>query len=74
MLMLILMLANSAKRSVAVAFSAPAQQFGLSQSDAGSGLAKRLPARVNQFTPNGEVPNDVNDMISQLLTGLSQKT
>lgn len=51
-----------------------AQQFGLSQADAGSGLAKLLPELVNHFTPNGEVPNEANDMISQLLAGLNQKT
>lgn len=51
-----------------------AQQFGLSPADAGSGLAKLLPELVDRFTPNGEVPTDANDMISQLLAGLSQKT
>ena len=51
-----------------------AQKFGLSQADAGAGLAKLLPELVNQFTPEGAVPNDANDMISQLLSGLSQKT
>lgn len=51
-----------------------AQKFGLSQADAGAGLAKLLPELVNQFTPEGAVPNDANDMISQLFSGLSQKT
>ena len=51
-----------------------ARQFGLSPADAGSGLAKLLPELVDHFTPNGEVPTDANDMISQLLAGLSQKT
>ena len=54
--------------------NALAQKFGLSQADAGVGLAKLLPELVNQFTPDGAVPNDANDMISQLLSGLSQKT
>lgn len=51
-----------------------AQQFGLSRADAGAGLAKLLPELVNQFTPNGEVPHDANDMLGQLWSGLSQKT
>ena len=54
--------------------SALAQQFGLSQADAGAGLAKLLPELGNHFTPNGEVPHDANDIVSQLLSGLSPKT
>jgi uncharacterized protein YidB (DUF937 family) len=42
-----------------------ATQFGVSQGQAGSMLSQILPELVNQLTPNGQIPENHNDLISQ---------
>jgi uncharacterized protein YidB (DUF937 family) len=42
-----------------------ATQLGTSQTQAGSLLAQVLPELVNQFTPNGQIPENHNDLLSQ---------
>jgi uncharacterized protein YidB (DUF937 family) len=49
-----------------------AQQLGMSHGDAAGGLAQVLPQLIDQFTPNGAVP-DNNDMVEQALAMLTQK-
>jgi uncharacterized protein YidB (DUF937 family) len=49
-----------------------AAQLGTSQGQAGSLLAQVLPELVNQFTPNGQVPDNHNDLISQGLALLQR--
>ena len=46
-----------------------ASQLGTSQGQAGSILSQILPELVNQLTPNGQIPDNHNDLISQ---GLEQ--
>src|SRR5262245_28475374 len=45
-----------------------AAQLGTSQGQAGSILSQILPELVNQLTPNGQVPDNHNDLISQGLS------
>jgi uncharacterized protein YidB (DUF937 family) len=47
-----------------------ASQFGVSQGQAGSMLSQILPELVNQLTPNGQIPENHNDLISQGLAML----
>jgi len=47
-----------------------ATQLGTSNGQAGSLLAQILPELVNQLTPNGQVPDNHGDLISQALTML----
>jgi uncharacterized protein YidB (DUF937 family) len=42
-----------------------ATQLGTSQGQAGSILSQVLPELVNQLTPNGQIPDHHNDLISQ---------
>jgi uncharacterized protein YidB (DUF937 family) len=42
-----------------------ATQLGTSPGQAGSILSQILPELVNQFTPNGQIPENHNDLISQ---------
>ena len=42
-----------------------AAQLGTSQGQAGSILSQILPELVNQLTPNGQVPENQSDLISQ---------
>ena len=42
-----------------------AAQLGTSQGQAGSVLAQILPELVNQLTPNGQVPENHNDLLTQ---------
>jgi uncharacterized protein YidB (DUF937 family) len=42
-----------------------AAQLGTSQGQAGSILSQVLPELVNQLTPNGQVPENHNDLIAQ---------
>ena len=50
-----------------------AQQLGMSHGDAAGGLAQVLPQLIDQFTPNGNVPDNHNDMVEQALALLMQK-
>ena len=50
-----------------------AAQLGTSQSQAGSILSQVLPELVNQLTPNGQVPDNHNDLISQGLAALLRR-
>jgi len=50
-----------------------AQHFGMTEEQATSGLAKVLPELVNQMTPEGQVPADHHDMISDALSQLAPK-
>ena len=45
-----------------------AAQLGTSQGQAGSILSQILPELVNQLTPNGQIPDNHNDLISQGLS------
>jgi len=47
-----------------------ASQLGTSQGQAGSILSQILPELVNQLTPNGQIPENHSDLISQGLAML----
>lgn len=47
-----------------------AAQLGTSQGQAGSLLAQILPELVNQLTPNGQIPDNHGDLLSQGLAML----
>jgi uncharacterized protein YidB (DUF937 family) len=49
-----------------------AQQLGMSHGDAAGGLAQMLPQLIDKFTPNGEVPDNHNDMVAQALAMLTR--
>jgi uncharacterized protein YidB (DUF937 family) len=49
-----------------------AQQLGLPQQDAAGGLAQMLPDVVDQMTPQGQIPDDSNDLVSQVLANLQR--
>jgi uncharacterized protein YidB (DUF937 family) len=49
-----------------------AQQLGMSHGDAAGGLAQMLPQLIDKFTPNGEVPDNHNDMVAQALALLTK--
>ena len=49
-----------------------AGQLGMSHGDAAGGLAQMLPQLIDQFTPNGAVPDNHNDMVAQALALLTQ--
>ena len=49
-----------------------AQQLGMSHGDAAGGLAQVLPQLIDKFTPNGEVPDNHDDMVAQALAILTQ--
>jgi uncharacterized protein YidB (DUF937 family) len=49
-----------------------AQQLGVSHGDAAGGLAAMLPQLIDHLTPNGQVPADHNDMVSQALAMLTK--
>ena len=50
-----------------------AQQLGMSHGDAAGGLAQVLPQLIDQFTPNGSVPDNHDDMVAQALALLTEK-
>jgi len=50
-----------------------AQRLGMSHGDAAGGLAQVLPQLIDQFTPNGNVPDNHDDMVEQALAMLTQK-
>ncbi len=52
-----------------------ASQLGLSNQQAGSAMAQLLPELVNHFTPNGQLPDNHEDLLSgalRMLRGGSQ--
>ena len=49
-----------------------AQQLGMSHGDAAGGLAQMLPQLIDKMTPNGEIPENHNDMVSQALAMLTK--
>ena len=49
-----------------------AQQLGMSHGDAAGGLAQVLPQLIDKFTPNGQVPENDNDMVAQALAMLTK--
>ena len=50
-----------------------AQHFGLSEEQASGSLAQVLPELVNQMTPQGQVPPEHHDLISDALAQLAPK-
>jgi uncharacterized protein YidB (DUF937 family) len=48
-----------------------ASRLGVSEQQASSGLAQLLPEVINQLTPEGQVPENSNDEISQGLSMLA---
>lgn len=49
-----------------------AQQLGLSHGEAAGGLAQMLPQIVDRFTPDGQVPDNQDDMVAQALALLTK--
>ena len=49
-----------------------AQQLGLSHGEAAGGLAQMLPQIVDKFTPQGQVPDNDNDIVAQALALLTK--
>ncbi len=49
-----------------------ASQLGTSPGQAGSILSQILPELVNQLTPNGQIPENHNDLVSQALSMLQR--
>jgi uncharacterized protein YidB (DUF937 family) len=49
-----------------------AQQLGLPQQDAAGGLAQMLPDVVDQMTPQGQIPDNSDDLVSQVLANLQR--
>jgi uncharacterized protein YidB (DUF937 family) len=49
-----------------------AGQLGMSHGDAAGGLAQMLPQLIDQFTPNGALPDSQNDVVAQALAILTQ--
>ena len=50
-----------------------AQQLGISHGETAGGLAQVLPQLIDQLTPNGEVPDNHDDMVAQALAILTQQ-
>jgi len=49
-----------------------AQQLGLSHGDAAGGLAQVLPQLIDRFTPGGQVPDNHDDMVAQVMAALTR--
>jgi len=49
-----------------------AQQLGLSHGETAGGLAQVLPQLIDKLTPNGQVPDNHNDMVEQALALLTK--
>ncbi len=47
-----------------------AQKFGMSPQQAASGVAQALPGVIDHMTPDGTVPGDHSDQVSQVLAQL----
>ena len=52
------------------AFAEIAQKFGMSPQHAADGVARALPGVVDHLTPDGVVPDDHGDQVSQVLAQL----
>ena len=50
-----------------------ASHFGMTQSQASENLSEVLPELVNQMTPDGQLPDNDNDLISDALRQLSPR-
>jgi uncharacterized protein YidB (DUF937 family) len=51
-----------------------AQQLGVSQGEAAGGLASMLPQMIDKMTPQGQVPDDQQDIVAEALALLKNKT
>jgi uncharacterized protein YidB (DUF937 family) len=51
-----------------------AQQLGMSQGEAAGGLASMLPQMIDKMTPQGEVPDDHQDIVAEALALLKSKS
>jgi len=49
-----------------------AQQLGMSHQDAASGLSQVLPRIVDEMTPQGQIPDNHNDLVAQALSILQR--
>jgi uncharacterized protein YidB (DUF937 family) len=49
-----------------------AQQLGLSHGEAAGGLAQMLPQLIDKMTPNGQIPDNHNDLVAQALALLTK--
>jgi uncharacterized protein YidB (DUF937 family) len=49
-----------------------AGQLGISHGDAAGGLAQLLPQLIDQFTPDGALPDNHDDMVAQALSLLTR--
>ena len=50
-----------------------AQQLGMSQQDVAGGLAQTLPEVVDEMTPQGQIPDNHNDLVAQALAILNKR-
>lgn len=50
-----------------------AQELGVSQEEASDGLAATLPQVMDQMTPQGQIPENQSDLVSQALAILQQQ-
>jgi uncharacterized protein YidB (DUF937 family) len=51
-------------------FGSVASQLGMSQSQAGSAMAQILPELINQLTPNGKLPANSGNLLTEALSML----
>ena len=51
-----------------------AQQLGMSQVEAAGGLASMFPQMIDKMTPQGQVPDDHQDIVAEALALLKSKT
>ena len=49
-----------------------AKRLGMSHQEAAGGLAQMLPGVVDQMTPQGQIPDNHNDLVSQALAMLQK--
>ena len=49
-----------------------AERLGMSRQDAAGGMAQMLPDLVNEMTPQGQLPANDNDLVSQVLASLQK--
>lgn len=49
-----------------------AEQLGMPQQDVAGGLAQMLPGVVDQMTPQGQIPDNDNDLVAQALALLQK--
>ncbi len=51
-----------------------ARELGMSQGEAAGGLASMLPQMIDKMTPQGQVPDDQQDIVAEALALLKSKT